>query len=384
VSRVDLFTAPTALDAVATDPIVDAAIANGAVFAFSLSGGKDSGALAFAAMRHLDQMGHPRERRIAIHADLGRVEWKSTPAMVEATAARLGLPLHIVRRKAGDLLARWQVRFFNAKVRYEDLATYNLIGPWSQANKRFCTSELKAQVIGPYLAQLFKGQTIVQVVGIRREESTGRKAAPVSKPDTRFAQPGNRAGTSMMLWHPGVEWTKEEIFSCHTRHAIPLHEAYTTYGSSRLSCAFCVLGSIGDLRAASNAAGNVDLYRELVAMEADSTFSFQPERWLADVAPSLLSPGLVADVAKAKVDAVRRNDLEASMPGELRYTAGWPPRAPDFIEARAIVNARRAILHRHSLEDRYPTPAAVQGRFNDLLAAKAVKAAASDAAVRAA
>ncbi|AHE56048.1 hypothetical protein NX02_22110 [Sphingomonas sanxanigenens DSM 19645 = NX02] len=365
-----MFAPRRALDAVAVDDTVNAAIAQGAWFAFSLSGGKDSAALSLAAMRHLDAAGHPRERRIAIHADLGRAEWQSTPGVVERTAAALGLPLTIVRRAAGDLVDRWEVRFRNGKARYEDLSTYNLIGPWSQANKRFCTSELKAQVIGPHLSRTLRGETIVQVVGIRREESTGRKATPISKADNRYAELGNRHGTRMMLWHPGVEWSAEEIFSCHARHGLELHEAYTAHGSSRLSCAFCVLASIGDLRAAASAVGNRALYLHLVEMEANSTFSFQPDRWLGDVAPDLLPPSLASDLARGKRDAERRRSIEEGMPAGLRYVKGWPQRMPTMDEAKLIAGARRSILLRHNLDDRFPTGRHVIERFGQLMAEK--------------
>lgn len=366
---------------VAVDEAVLSAVREGAWIFFNLSGGKDSCATSHRAIALLDRLGHPRERRRAIHADLGRAEWRSTPATVEATAAALGLELDVVRRSAGDMVARWEVRFANAQARYEALSTYNLIGPWSQANKRFCTSELKAQVIGPYLARRFKGQTIVQAMGIRREEGRGSAAsartnAPISKPDLRFAPRDNRHGTRMLIWHPGVDMTEEEVFDCHREHDLPLHEAYTVYGSSRLSCAFCVLASFHDLRAAASAAGNLDLYLHLVAMEAGSTFSFQPERWLADVAPALLSPGLTRDVERAKVDATRRRAIEAAMPPELRYVKGWPPRGPSVEEAEAIARAREPILLRHGLEIRYPDAKAIIGRFDELLALKARKAAA--------
>jgi 3'-phosphoadenosine 5'-phosphosulfate sulfotransferase (PAPS reductase)/FAD synthetase len=357
------------------EPAVDAAVLDaaraGAQFVFNLSGGKDSTATSFAAIRLLDRLGHPCDRRLAVHADLGRAEWRSTPATVERCAQALGLPLVVVRRAAGDLVERWEVRFANAKARYEQLATYNLIGPWSQANKRFCTSELKTQVIGPVLARRFRGQLIVQVLGIRREESPGRAKTPISKVSSRFAEPGNRHGTRMMVWHPGVDWAEDEVFSCHRRHGLPLHEAYSAYGSTRLSCAFCVLASIRDLRAASAAAGNVDLYRHLVDMEAVSTFSFQPAVWLADVAPSLLSHGLAADVERAKQDAEERRRIEAGMPPGLRYVKNWPPRAPSADEAEAIAAARRPILRRHGLEDRFPTGRDVRRRFDELLAMKA-------------
>jgi len=360
---------------VATDDAVLDAARAGAVFVFNLSGGKDSTATSHAAIAFLDSIGHSRDRRIGIHADLGRAEWQSTPATVERIAAVLGLELLTVRRTAGDLVQRWEKRFSNALERYEALATYNLIGPWSQANKRFCTSELKAQVMGPILARRFRGQQIVQVVGIRRDESTKRRGTAISQPDTRYAKPDNRHGTSMMLWHPGVDWSTEEVFGCHTRHGLPLHEAYTVYGSSRLSCAFCVLASIGDLRAAASAAGNLDLYLHLVAMEASSTFSFQPDRWLGDVAPSLLSNGLRADLEQAKRDAAQRRRIEEEMPAGLRYVKGWPVRLPDAGEAQAIAEARRPILRRHRREDRFRDGPAVRRRFEELMDIKARKTA---------
>lgn len=375
--RQDLFDTSRPLFGVSVDESVRAALVGGARVVFNLSGGKDSGGLSHAANDYLDGIGHPRERRHAIHADLGRAEWQSTPATVEATAAHLGVPLIVVRRNAGDLVARWEKRFSNALERYEGLETYNLIGPWSQANKRFCTSELKAQVIGPHLARLFRGETIVQVIGIRRDESRDRAKTAISSLDARFAKPGNRHGTTMMMWNPGVLWSRDEVLDCHARHAIPLHEAYTVYGSTRLSCAFCVLASIRDLEAAASAAGNRDLYLHLVEMEASSTFSFQPDRWLADVAPSLLPASLRAAVQQAKVDAAARRAIEDGMPEGLRYVNQWPPRVPTPDEARAIQAARAAILARHELRNLYDTGEKVRDRFAELIAKRDAKAAAA-------
>ena len=355
---------------IATDPSIDAAVAAGAVFVFNLSGGKDSGALSWAANDYLDRLGHPRARRLAIHADLGRAEWKSTPATVEATADRLGLELDVVRRSAGDMVARWEQRFANGIARYVSLSTYNLIGPWSSASLRFCTAELKAQVIGPHLAKRFRGQQIVQVLGIRREEGkTGgrRKNAPVTSIERRYAKPGNKHGTSMLMWNPGVDWLEPEIFACHAQHDIPLHEAYTAYGSTRLSCAFCILASLRDLQAAASAAGNRDLYLMLVEIEARSTFSFQPDRWLGDVAPSLLSPGLAVDLARAKMLGAERVAIEAAMPPGLRYVEGWPVREPTLDEAAKIIDARAVILRHHGLAERFASPREVVNRFAALI-----------------
>jgi 3'-phosphoadenosine 5'-phosphosulfate sulfotransferase (PAPS reductase)/FAD synthetase len=352
---------------------IEAALRAGAWAVFNLSGGKDSSAALFAAMPMLDALGHPRERRIAVHADLGRAEWDCTPQTVQAIAARANIPLTIRRRQSGDLFERWHQRFEAGKARYEELSTYNLIGPWSSASLRFCTSEQKAQVIGPYLARNLAGAIIIQIIGIRRDESSARSAAPNWKKDTRFAADGNRAGTTMLIWHPVLDWSNDDVFDFHKANAIPLHEAYTQYGSTRLSCRYCVLQSLADQRAAATCPSNHEAFIHLVALEARSTFSFQPSRWLADTAPHLLPGSLAADVARAKSDAVQRRQLEATMPGDLRFQRGWPPRVPTSDEAGAIAAARRPVLRRHALENKFPTGQAVRDRFAELIALKRSK-----------
>jgi 3'-phosphoadenosine 5'-phosphosulfate sulfotransferase (PAPS reductase)/FAD synthetase len=360
--------APYTPEAVAVDERVRAALQGGAVVAFSLSGGKDSGAATDGAMAFLDQIGHPRRDRIAIHADLGRAEWRSTGSTVGAVADHFGLPLMVVRHSKHDMVSRWESRFAEGKRRYADLEILNLIGPWSSASLRFCTAELKQQVISPALQKAFPGRTIVSVVGIRREESAGRRLAPVSKEEARWDR---RDGSRIITWHPAVEWTTQQVFRRHERHGIPLHEAYTLFGSSRVSCAFCIMQSRADQKASANAEDNTDLYRHLVEMEVRSTFSFQPDNWLGDVAPHLLPDATRSiHLPEAKRRAVERRELEASLPAGLRYVKGWPPREPTLPEARQIIEARAQILGRHGLPVLYPTPFDVIGRFRDLMAAK--------------
>ena len=349
------------------------AIQRGAWIVFNLSGGKDSSAAMFTVNLLLDRLGHPRARRMAIHADLGRAEWASTPAMVERIAAQGGIKLTVVRRAAGDLVDRWIQRFENAKRRYAALETYNLIGPWSSASLRFCQSEMKAAVIGPAIARMLPGERIISVLGLRRDESHTRAAIPVAKADPRYAKAGNRQGTVMSLWNPLADWSADDVFRAHKLLGIPLHEAYTMWGSTRLSCRYCIFASLHDLRASSAAPLNHEAYRELAGIEARSTFPFQPTRWLADVAPHLLGASLAADIVRAKADQAERRRIEAAMPSGLRYVAGWPPRVPTRTEAEEIAAARRPILARHGLEDRYPSGAAVMTRFTELIETAAQK-----------
>ncbi len=362
--------AASAIPPIALPPEIERALRDGAWAVFNLSGGKDSSAALFATMLALDAIGHPRSRRIAVHADLGRAEWDSTPDMVEALAVRAGIRLHVRRRRGGDLIDRWEQRFANGKARYENLEIYNLIGPWSSASLRFCTSEQKAQVLGPFLAREFAGETIVQIIGIRRDESAARSKAPEWKPDDRFARPGNANGTAMMVWHPIVHWATDQVFALHDALGIPLHEAYTCYGSTRLSCRYCVLQSLADAKASASAPTNREALLQLVDLEARSTFSFQPARWLADTAPHLLPTTLRADIERAKRDASERRALEAAMPADLRFCKGWPPRLPTLDEATRIAASRASILARHRLDNRFSDARAVRGRFEQLMLAK--------------
>ena len=356
-----------ALPPIATDPMIDAALRNGARVGFNLSGGKDCGAVSAMTNAYLDAIGHPRDLRFAIHADLGRAEWRSTPAQVQAQADALGLPLIVVRARSGDLVARFENRWQRGLQDYADLRLYNLRGPWSSASLKFCQSEKKIQVMGPHLAREFRGQTIINVVGIRREEGAGRKDTVVAKLDTRFAKPGNKAGTTMMLWHPGVDLKEAEVYTANERYGVPLAEGYGL-GATRWSCALCTMASANDLSVSTSVAGNHWLYRHYVGMEATSTFSFQPRKWLGDVAPHLLSPGLISDLDRAKRYAAERRSIEAALPARHRFVQGWPLYVPTMDEAAAICAGRSAILYMHGREDAYFTPRKTRDRFAELVA----------------
>lgn len=103
-------------------------LGKGCVVAVGVSGGKDSQACAIAVDRHLNAIGHTGPR-VLIHADLGRVEWRDSLPTCERLAAHLGWELMVVRRPAGDMLARWQGRWANNLKRYQDLSCVRLILP---------------------------------------------------------------------------------------------------------------------------------------------------------------------------------------------------------------------------------------------------------------
>jgi 3'-phosphoadenosine 5'-phosphosulfate sulfotransferase (PAPS reductase)/FAD synthetase len=352
-----------------TDATVTAALADNAIVAFSVSGGKDSAAATLATNMYLDAIGHDRARRIVIHADLGRIEWETTPRHVETLAARAGLELVVVRRRAGDLIARWEQRFANGKARYQALSTYGLIGPWSSSALRFCTSELKTHVIAAELRRRFPGQTVLSVVGLRRDESRSRAMTPISRPHDATAR--TTSAPRLINWHPIAAWSEAQVYAWHAEQRVPLHEAYIRWSASRMGCSFCVLASLHNLETSSAVPGNRAAFDLLVDLEIASHFSFQPNRWLADVAPALLGARRLARLAHAKASAERRRQLEAGLPDGLRFQRGWPPRIPTRIEAATIAAVRVEILAQHALPNHFPSAADVIDRFAELHAVQA-------------
>lgn len=349
------------LPSLSLDDRVLTAIAAGAVVDFSLSGGKDSTAAAIAVSQWLDAIGHPRHLRSATHANLGLIEWPETIDHIERLTEHLGLPLAITAKPRG-LIERWKHRFDAAKARYANLETYFLVGPFSSASLRFCTSEQKTGTIRPSLGRRHPAQTIVSVIGLRAEESPRRALTPISKIDQNPGSHSTRP--TIIAWHPIRDWTTAEVLDLHARHSFPLHYAYTRHNMTRLSCAYCVLASRRDLANAVASHRNAAALAEITELEITSGFSFQPSAWLADLAPpGFLSPHTLAAAKRA---AQTRRALEATLPADLRYNKGWPPRVPSFEEAQTIAHVRAQVLEQHDLTAHYTTPATIISRFQEL------------------
>ncbi|HEY6539793.1 MAG TPA: phosphoadenosine phosphosulfate reductase family protein [Ktedonobacteraceae bacterium] len=350
--------------ALAITPEISDLLAQHVPVAFGVSGGKDSSAVALATSMYLDETGH-RGPRLLVHSDLGRIEWQASLPLCQRLADRLGLELLVVRRAAGELLERWHVRWQHNVERYRQLACVKLILPWSTASMRFCTSELKTALICRALVERFPGQTSLSVSGIRREESAQRRHAPVTQ-----AQPRLTSATHLTRgydWHPLVDWTREEVLASHQAAQFPLHDAYTVYGSSRVSCAFCILGSRADLMASATCADHQGIYRELVELEIASTFSFQDCQWLGDIAPHLLEDGMRIRLQDAKRRAIQREAAEALIPRQLWYTRGWPTARPTRGEANLLADVRWLVAEIMGFAVEYTEPDAVLERYRHLM-----------------
>lgn len=171
--------------------------------------------------------------------------------------------------------------------------------------------------------------------------------------------------TEIILWHPLVEWSEAEVFEAHRDAGVPLHVGYTRWGAERIGCSACILASLRTLEAGIRHSGNRAAIERILTLETTSTFSFQPGRWLGDVAEPLINTDREAR-KRAQGQAEERRALEAGLPSDLRFTRGWPPRIPSTAEAAQISEARRRILAHHGLDDPFTTPTAVRNRFADL------------------
>lgn len=347
----------------AIDSDVAGLLAQQAVVALGVSGGKDSDAMALAVNRFLDAAGHTGQR-VLVHSDLGQIEHSDSLPQCRRLAEMMELELIIVGRRQGGMIERWEQRWRDNAARYTNLECVTLITPWSSAGMRFCTSELKVTPICRELSQRFHGQPIINAVGIRREESPGRAKKPISQPNAKLMRAGGKAGRD---WYPILEWSVEQVWLEHQRCAFEPHYAYRHNGNSRVSCSVCVLSSLHDLQASLKDERNHAAYLRVVNLEINSAFSFQPSRWLGDVRSDLLNDVQREGLQRAKEINSRRREIEARIPKELRFVSGWPTFVPDDVQSSLLAEVREEIGHLTGLPVRYTSATAIRERYRELV-----------------
>jgi 3'-phosphoadenosine 5'-phosphosulfate sulfotransferase (PAPS reductase)/FAD synthetase len=350
-------------------PDVLASLAANAVVAISVSGGKDSDAAAIATHRYLESIGY-KGPRILVHAELGMVEWKDSLPACQRLANFLGYPLHVVRRIGGGLMERWESRWVSSVRRYENLECVTLIPPWSTPSMRFCTSEQKTHPIAGLLKRLFPGQVILNVTGVRCEESFRRSLTPVSSVNGML---DGKRKIRAFTWNPVRKWTVKDVWDLHQAEGFAGHEAYRVYGTSRVSCVMCIMGSKDDLRKAASCADNHEVYRRMVGLEVASAFSFQSGSWLGDAAPHLLDGSAQEALATAKRTALARVEAERLIPPQLRFEKGWPLRQPTMEECEVLAGVRRTVSGLNGLSARYLDADGIFNRYAELMQVKASK-----------
>ena len=353
---------------VATNAQVDSLLGENCPVAIGVSGGKDSCAVAFATVAHLNKIGHTGPR-VLVHADLGVTEWQDSLPACRRLAEALGLELIIVRRKQGDMMDRWEQRWADNVKRWESLSCVKIILPWSTPSMRFCTSELKIDQITRELCRRYPGRKIVNVTGIRAQESSERAKASVSSEQPKLTSIEH--ATTGVNWNAILTWSLDDVWACLDANGFARHEAYTVYGASRVSCVWCILATAEDHRAGARDPRNHALGRRMAHLEIASTFGFQGSRWLGDTLAELLTAEDRSAVAAAKDRAAVRERAETRIPKHLLYSKGWPTCLPTHEEAVLLGEVRAAVAAALGLEPTFTDPLEIIARYKDLLTEKA-------------
>ena len=176
-----------------------------------------------------------------------------------------------------------------------------------------------------------------------------------------------------MNWNPIAPWSTPSVYDYIALKQEPLHEAYTVYGSTRVSCAFCIMGSAGDLKASASCPDNADIYRRMVRLEIASTFALQGAKWLGDVAPHLLTDEEREGLAQAKRRAELRVQAESRLPAHLLYSSGWPTCVPTEEEAQLIAEVRLAVADILGIAVGFTTAGEVIARYQELITLRQAK-----------
>ena len=239
---------------VAVPPRCNEMIRAGALVAINTSGGKDSQAMTILLSRIVS-----RDQIVAVHAPLGEVEWPGTIEHIEATLP-IGVPLIFAPVTSGKtLLERVEER-----------------GLWPSNSARWCTSDYKAGPIQRELRRYLKthprfGGRLVNAMGMRAEESPARAGKAPWRRNDRMSV----AGREVFDWLPVFDLSTDDVFRVIRQAGQSPHWAYAA-GMSRLSCSFCVLASLADLRRAAEL--RPDLYAKYVQLERRIAHTLSPTR----------------------------------------------------------------------------------------------------------
>lgn len=343
----------------------------GAPVAVGMSGGKDSHAVAWALAEYLKDYRGPK---LLVHADLGAVEWQDSYPTCQRIAERIGWELISVKRKAGGMMERWESRWQSSIDRYNALRTVTLVLPWSTPAMRFCTGELKVDPITAALKRRYGQVPIINVTGVRGEESDQRAAQPTSGP-------GQKLPDGSRVWRPIHGWKLAEVWEAIRASGVSAHEAYLKYGSSRVSCRFCILANAADLQASLMDPAAAAIYIRMCELELSSGFSFQ-SKWLSALKPEIIPDG-GAKILRAIQLAKWRKEAELWIRCKefkhLQFAKGWPHCVPSATECNRLAIMRNRVCDLYEWESPYLTEGSVRSRYQELWDEKQAKIAEKEA-----
>lgn len=247
------------------------------IILINTSGGKDSQSM----LDHVHKMATEQgvtDRLVAVHANLGRMEWEGTEALAREQVASYGVRFEVVSRPQGNILDHVRQR-----------------GMWPSSTTRYCTSDHKRGQVGKVITKLVeekmtprrkddirfyksidKRVRVLSCMGFRAQESPARAKRQVFEVDKRNTN-GKR---HVDIWLPIHDWTEDQVWASIKASGVRHHPAYDL-GMPRLSCVFCIFAP----KAALVLAGkhNLELLDEYVAVEKEIDHTFRVNLSMAEV-----------------------------------------------------------------------------------------------------
>ncbi|SET75626.1 phosphoadenosine phosphosulfate reductase family protein [Paracoccus homiensis] len=221
----------------------------------NVSGGKDSTACYLLAL----QSGRPFR---AVMADTGN-EHQITMDYAQGLAAKTGGPeVEVFRADFSERIAKkrryvaekWPLKGVPCATidralevlqptgnPFLDLCIWK--GRFPSRRAQFCTEFLKSEAIQQKVIDVTrKSATVIQWLGVRRDESIARRHSPMWQ---TVRTPGQHV---MRFYRPLIHWTAENVFSFAAHHGVDPNPLYLE-GMGRVGCFPCINASKAELRA---------------------------------------------------------------------------------------------------------------------------------------
>lgn len=235
-------------------------IDQGAQFFVGHSGGKDSQAM-FAALTKIV----PADQLHVVHADLGEVEHLDVKTFIRENID--GKDLHVAQAIHADGSKKDFFSAIRARRASLDAQGRTDAPAFPSSAARFCTSDLKTGPIWKVIRQLAgDAKIVVNCVGIRAEESPARAKKIATRGSLMVNTKNTNSKRDAFDYWPIASWKIDQVWSEIAEKGQVRHPAYDA-GNDRLSCAFCIFGSQGDLRNA--ATQRPELLAKLTQLEID-------------------------------------------------------------------------------------------------------------------
>lgn len=218
----------------------------------NFSGGKDSCIMLDYLCKK-----YPNLQKSVVFADTG---CEHTDAIVWATSivARYGLSLHVIRNPNKDFFGMIRKR-----------------RKFPSSVTRQCTSDLKRGPVETWIRRNCKDKVIINCLGLRAEESSGRKKRPSLRRNKALTN-GKR---TVWDWLPIKAWTEQLVYQYLSMNNIPLHPVYKYL--KRFSCRICIFMTLHDLKQVK--LHDPEAFNRLASLEREIDFSMRTNIYLDEL-----------------------------------------------------------------------------------------------------